>query len=121
MQSLIVTFMSRLAAAVDCVTGLIIAFGVAEAIWRTVLGYVARLARAAGGDEAVRLRLGKWLALALEFALAADIVRTAVAPSWDEIGKLAAIMALRTALNYFLEREFEQAAGTPPETVRAVA
>jgi uncharacterized membrane protein len=55
-----------------------------------------------------RLRLGRWLALALELTLAADILRTAVAPTWDEIGKLAAIATLRTALNYFLEREIRQ-------------
>jgi len=39
--------------------------------------------------------------------LAADILATAIAPTWDEIGKLAAIAALRTALNYFLERELD--------------
>ena len=55
----------------------------------------------------IRLSLGKSLALALEFLLAADIVRTAVAPNWDDIGKLAAIAALRTLLNYFLERELQ--------------
>jgi hypothetical protein len=45
------------------------------------------------------------LALALEFLLGADILRTAVEPSWDEIGRLAAIAAIRTALNFFLQRE----------------
>ena len=119
MQSLIVTFMTRLAGAVDFVTGLIIAFAVLEATVRTGRLYIDGLVHGPGDNEAVRLRLGKWLALALEFALASDLVRTAVAPSWDEIGKLAAIMALRTALNYFLEREFEQAARMQPEAVRA--
>lgn len=121
MQSPIVSFMANLAVVVDFVTGLIITFAVAEAVVRTSRSYVQQLRRAPGHDEAVRLRLGKWLALALEFALAADIVRTAAAPSWDEIGKLAAIMALRTALNYFLEREFDQAARTQPEAIRAAA
>jgi uncharacterized membrane protein len=54
---------------------------------------------------AVRLTLGRWLAVALEFELAADVLNTAVTPSWGDIEKLAAIAALRTALNYFLERE----------------
>lgn len=53
----------------------------------------------------IRLMLGKSLALSLEFLLAADILRTAVAPTWNDIGQLAAIAALRTMLNYFLERE----------------
>ncbi|WP_319420226.1 DUF1622 domain-containing protein [Pleurocapsa sp. FMAR1] len=53
----------------------------------------------------VRLDLGKALALSLEFLLAADIVATAVSPSWSAVGKLAAISAIRTFLNFFLERE----------------
>ena len=56
----------------------------------------------------VRLGLGRWLALGLEFALAADILRTAIAPTWREIGQLAAIATLRTALNFFLEREIDR-------------
>ncbi len=59
--------------------------------------------------EEVRLRLGRWLAVALEFELAADILRTAVAPTWDEIGQLAAIVVLRTVLNYFLQQEIDKA------------
>jgi uncharacterized membrane protein len=120
MESLLILWLSRLAAAVDVITGLIIAFAVVEATIR-----LPRLSLTAftmpAAYEAVRLRLGKWLALALEFALASDLIRTAVAPSWDEIGKLAAIMALRTALNYFLEREFEQAARQPSKPLRAAA
>ena len=65
---------------------------------------------AATGTEDIRLTLGRWLALALEFELAADILRTAIAPTWNEIGQLAAIIVLRTALNYFLQREIDQAA-----------
>jgi uncharacterized membrane protein len=56
-------------------------------------------------SDVVRLGLGRSLALSLEFLLGADILRTAVEPSWDEIGRLAAIAAIRTALNYFLQRE----------------
>ena len=56
-------------------------------------------------SDSVRLALGRSLALSLEFLLGADILRTAVEPSWDEIGRLAAIATIRTALNYFLQRE----------------
>lgn len=55
----------------------------------------------------VRLTLGKYLALALEFQVGADILSTAIAPSWEQIGKLAAIAAIRTLLNYFLTKELE--------------
>ncbi len=53
----------------------------------------------------VRLTLGKYLALALEFQVGADILSTAIAPSWEQIGKLAAIVTIRTLLNYFLTKE----------------
>jgi uncharacterized membrane protein len=55
-----------------------------------------------------RLTLARFLAIALEFQLGADILSTAVAPSWDAIGKLAAIAVIRTALNYFLSREMQE-------------
>jgi hypothetical protein len=54
------------------------------------------------------LRFGSWLILALEFELAADIVRSAIAPSWNQIGMLAAIAVIRTFLNFFLERDVEK-------------
>ena len=75
---------------------------------------------------AVRLGLGRYLALGLEFQLASDVLRTAVAPTLREIGELAAVAAIRTALNYFLGREIKEeqeqlarvgtdaAAGNPP-------
>ena len=59
--------------------------------------------------EAIRLQLGRFLALGLEFQLGSDILGTAVSPSFQEIGKLAAIAAIRTLLNYFLAKEIESA------------
>ena len=74
--------------------------------------------------EGLRLDLGRSLALSLEFLLGADILRTAVEPSWDEIGRLAAIAAIRTALNYFLQREIAQDArmtSRDPEALQIVS
>ncbi len=55
----------------------------------------------------IRITLGKSLAIALELLLGADILRTAISPTWSEIGQLAAIAIIRTALNYFLERDIK--------------
>jgi uncharacterized membrane protein len=55
----------------------------------------------------VRLTLARYLAVALEFQVAADILSTSIAPTWTQIGKLAAIVTIRTGLNYFLSREME--------------
>lgn len=100
---------------IEAAAALIIAVAVAEAAVMSA-SLLARGARP-GGDrqeahhryEDVRLQLGRWLVLALEFLLAADILRTAVAPSWNEIGQLAAIAAIRTALNHFLQLEIRRA------------
>ena len=53
------------------------------------------------------LRLGRWLVAGLTFQLAADILETAVTTSWEEVARLAPIAAIRTVLNYFLERDLE--------------
>lgn len=56
----------------------------------------------------IRLTLARYLALALEFQLGADILSTAIAPTWDQIGKLGAIAVIRTVLNFFLTREMRE-------------
>ena len=50
-----------------------------------------------------------WLLLGLEFELAADIIRSVVAPTWADLGELGAIAVIRTFLNYFLEKDLETA------------
>lgn len=58
-------------------------------------------------SEELRVNLGSSVAVALELLLGADVLMTAVSPSWNDIGMLAAIATLRTGLNYFLEKEFK--------------
>ena len=67
-----------------------------------------RASRSATAFSSVRLSLARFLVLGLEFQLAADVLRTAISPTFAEIGKLAAIAAIRTVLNYFLNREISQ-------------
>jgi uncharacterized membrane protein len=57
----------------------------------------------------LRMRLGRRLALALEFMIAGDIVRTAVAPSWVDLGQLGAIVVLRVVITAALDREIRNA------------
>ncbi len=56
----------------------------------------------------VRLGFGRYLVLGLEFQLASDVLTTAIAPTFEQIGKLAAIAAIRTVLNYFLGKEIAE-------------
>jgi uncharacterized membrane protein len=89
---------------VEAVGALIIGYGVVLAIYQFVLHFRDKDPR---NFNHVRLTLGKYLTLALEFQVGADILSTAIAPSWAQIGKLAAIVSIRTILNYFLSREVE--------------
>src|SRR6185437_12394315 len=89
--------------------GLIIGLAAIEATVRALRLFAVRSDTPQDAKEQIRLRLGRWLAVALEFELAADILRTAVAPTWNEIGQLAAIATLRTLLNYFLQKEIDKA------------
>lgn len=93
-----------IARGVEFAAALIIGIASVEATIKALRLFIIRTIPAAAKNE-VRLTLGRWLAVGLEFELAADILRTAVTPSWHDIEQLAAIAALRTALNYFLERE----------------
>jgi len=86
---------------------LIIGYGALEALW----GAAASLSpkgRKPGTRKAIWLRFAMWLLLALEFELGADIVRSAISPTWNEIGQLSAIAVVRTFLNYFLEKDLEK-------------
>ena len=62
-----------------------------------------------GTRKAAWRRLGTWLLLGLEFELAADIVQTVISPDWQDIAQLGAIAAIRTFLNYFLEKDLREA------------
>ena len=104
-----------LASGTEAAAALVIALATVEAtlrsLWLFVPGATRRISPRQPQDakEEVRLKLGRWLAVALEFELAADVLRTAVAPTWNEIGQLAAIVVLRTILNYFLQKEIDKA------------
>jgi len=89
--------------AVEILSAVIIGF----AVVKTVYNYLQSLKKSAPKItlEAIRIRFGSSVAVSLELLLGADVLATAVAPGWNEIGKLAAIAVIRTLLNYFLERE----------------
>ena len=84
----------------------VIFFGAVWAAARFVLSGLRH--RDAAVFTPIRLSLGRFLTLGLEFQLAADILRTAVTPSFTQLGQLAAVATIRTVLNYFLRREIDQ-------------
>ena len=90
--------------------------GAAVVVWgiiETIVAFIRLKLSAAQEDavsqsEAVRQRLGAHLLLGLEIFIAADIISSAVSPSWEKVGTLAAIVGVRTVLSYFLRMELKQ-------------
>lgn len=102
LEELVRTSVEWLRLMVEALGAFVIAVGVVIA----VIGLVRHAFLARGTSfTPIRLAFARYLTLALELQLAADILSTSVAPSWDRIGKLAAIAVIRTALNYFLSKE----------------
>jgi len=99
-------FVDTLIPVVELIGAVVIGVGVLIAFGAYVLSELRIRPRP---YEAIRLLLGRFLALGLEFQLASDILGTAVSPTFEEIGKLGAIAAIRTVLNYFLAQEIERA------------
>lgn len=103
--------------AIETLGALVICVGLVIAI----IGLIRHAMKERGASfNPVRLAFARYLTLALELQLAADILATSIAPTWDQIGKLAAIAVIRTVLNYFLNKEMkeEEAAVEPAVNAR---
>jgi len=92
---------------IDALALVLVAVGTIEAFLK---GTGVLLSSASGHERRdVWLRYARWLVAALTFQLAADIVESSMSATWESIGRLAAIAAIRTFLNYFLERDLNEA------------
>jgi uncharacterized membrane protein len=108
MELILKAMAGHVALAAELICVLCIAIGAALAVVQTTLAFVQRRASEMHVRRTVFSSFAAWIILALEFALAADIVRTAIAPTWNDIGQLAAIAVIRTGLNFFLERDLAE-------------
>jgi uncharacterized membrane protein len=108
-----------IALAVEASAALIIAFGAMQALYGSFRAVVEK--RSVGQRKEVWLEFGVWLLLGLEFELAADIVRSAISPTWVDIGQLAAIGVIRTFLNFFLEKDLDKYESKEAETEKLTA
>ena len=86
---------------------LVVAFGTIQAFIHSLRAMVSPSASGQHFHSGY-VQYARWLIAGLTFQLAADIIQTAFAPSWDEIGQLAAIAAIRAFVNYFLEHDMAQ-------------
>jgi len=102
-EQLLTELTEQVVPVIDLIALIFIVFGAAEACVNVVR------ARFSQNDEetlrAVWMQFSRWLVAGLTFQLAADIIETSTAPSWDEIGQLAAVAVIRTFLDFFLARD----------------
>ncbi len=105
---------SYFALMLEAIVVLTVTLGSLEALYKMLIEGLSKT-KNAHNRRAIWVRFASWILLALEFALGADIVRTAIAPTWDDIGKLAAIAAIRTGLGFFLGKDLETVEGEESE------
>jgi uncharacterized membrane protein len=105
MEEHLVTAVGYLKLAVEAVGAAIVGFG---ALATVTVYFLSLFGIRKRSYTEIRLFLGRYLALGLEFQLGSDILSTAVAPTIAEVKILAAIAVIRTALNYFLSKEIER-------------
>ena len=106
MEELIKQLAEYVAVSIEAVGILVIAVGTIEALAAVVRALIGSAWSVLARREAW-MKYMHWLAAGLTFQLAGDIVHSAVAPTWDDVGRLAAIAAIRTFLTYFLDRDME--------------
>ena len=108
-----------LASGIELVMMAVLTIGTLRAL-KAIAAHVVRRGALSNDVRKIWLHYAGWIVLALEFALAADLIRTVVEPSWEEVGMLAAIGAIRTALAWFLGRDIAEFL-VEPERPRAVS
>lgn len=107
MEESIVQFAHFTARVIDLVMVAVVGCGTIVTLGSLILSLI-KGERLPDHIRQIWLRYAAWILLALEFALAADLIDTIVAPSWTEIGQLGAIAAIRIALGYFLGRDISE-------------
>jgi uncharacterized membrane protein len=107
-KELISVFADGVVAAIDAAAVLIVFVGAME-MFIACIRSVFQPSPTGRDLRDAYLRFARWLMAGLTFQLANDIIVSARAPSWDDIGRLAAIAFIRTFLNYFLERDIAEA------------
>lgn len=99
-------FVKTVSAILEILAALVVGYGGAVTFYRIIIKSL--LGQRFQGDYArARIDLGRTLAVALEFELGADLLQTAISPTWNHIGIVAAIIVLRSVLNFVLERDIE--------------
>lgn len=105
---MIEVFVNQAAHLVALIAELVAIFVIFSGIFKLVIIYIKNMFYFQFDVKefvSIRSKLGSALSLSLELLIGADILKTAIAPTWNEIGMLASVVVIRTVLNYFLNQE----------------
>ncbi len=94
--------------ALNIIGALITIWGIVVSLFEFLKKEILSRAEAIKLNEAIRIRLGSYLVLALEFFIAGDIVKTIITPTWQSLGMLGTIVVIRTILSYFLTKDLKK-------------
>ncbi len=89
---------------VEVCTSLLEFFGIVVLVTSAVRAFVRWLRR---DRENIRLDLAQGIALALEFKMGGEVLRTVVVREWSELGILGAIIVLRAMLTFLIHWEIK--------------
>ncbi len=78
-------------------------FGICILVYTAIKSFIFWIRK----NDAIRLELAQGIALALEFKLGGEVLRTVVVRAWAELGILGAIIALRAALTFLIHWEIK--------------
>ena len=92
----------------NIIGALIILFGVIIALFELLRKEALVRETAVRLNESVRIKLGSYLVLGLEFFIAGDVIKTIIIPTWESLGMLGAIVVIRTILSYFLTKDLRK-------------
>jgi uncharacterized membrane protein len=107
MEEWLIYLSERAVLAINALALLIIVFAALEAF--VAAAKIMLVSKPTEEERAlIWLRFGRWLVAGLTFQLAADIIETSITPTWQEIGRFAAIAAIRTFLEFFINRDMAE-------------
>ena len=75
--------------------------GIAVIVFSMVRGFIGFIRK----DDHTRISLAQGIMLGLEFKIGSEVLRSVIVTDWSELGKLAAIILLRTLLTMLLHWE----------------
>jgi uncharacterized membrane protein len=106
----VTTVLEMIAFAIDLVGIAILVFAALKFIAHFVGFEIKRLhgLECVEGIRDLRLQLGSYILLSLEFIIISDIIQSAISRNLDDILSLGVIVIIRVALSFFLGRELNE-------------